>query len=44
MVTIRLCLIVKKEETTLPRCLESVQGLAEEVVIVDCLLYTSICV
>ena len=35
MATISLCMIVKNEETTLPRCLESVQGLAEEVVIVD---------
>ena len=29
MATISLCMIVKNEETTLPRCLESVQGLAE---------------
>ena len=35
MATISLCMIVKNEEATLPRCLESVQGLAEEVVIVD---------
>ena len=35
MATISLCMIVKNEEATLPRCLESVQGLVEEVVIVD---------
>ena len=35
MATISLCMIVKNEEATLPRCLESVQGLAEEIVIVD---------
>lgn len=35
MVTISLCMIVKDEEGTLPRCLSSVQGLADEMVVVD---------
>lgn len=35
MATISLCMIVKNEESTLPRCLESVQGLVEEVIVVD---------
>lgn len=30
-----LCMIVKNEEDTLPRCLESVKGLFDEIVIVD---------
>lgn len=35
MITISLCMIVKNEEDTLPRCLSSVQGLAEELIVVD---------
>ncbi|MBD2869963.1 glycosyltransferase [Paenibacillus arenilitoris] len=35
MVTISLCMIVKNEERVLGRCLESVQGIADEIVIVD---------
>ena len=35
MATISLCLIVKNEETVLARCLESVQGLFDETIIVD---------
>lgn len=35
MVTISLCMIVKDEEVLLPRCLESIQGLVEEVIVVD---------
>lgn len=35
MITISLCMIVKNEEDTLPRCLESVQGIVDEIVIVD---------
>ena len=35
MITVSLCMIVKNEEDTLPRCLESVQGLVEEIIVVD---------
>ena len=35
MITISLCMIVKNEEDTLPRCLASVRGLAEELIVVD---------
>ncbi len=35
MAEISLCMIVKNEEKVLGRCLESVQGLADEIVIVD---------
>ena len=35
MITISLCMIVKNEQDTLPRCLDSVQGLIDEIVIVD---------
>lgn len=35
MVTISLCMIVKNEEETLPCCLESVCGIADEIIIVD---------
>ena len=35
MATISLCLIIKNEETVLARCLESVQGLFDETIIVD---------
>lgn len=33
--TISLCMIVKNEEKTLPRCLESVRGVFDEIVVVD---------
>ena len=33
--TISLCMIVKNEETTLARCLNSVVGIADEIIIVD---------
>jgi glycosyltransferase involved in cell wall biosynthesis len=32
---ISLCMIVKNEEKHLPRCLESVRGLVDEIVVVD---------
>lgn len=35
MVTISLCMIVKDEEATLARCLDSAAGIADEVIIVD---------
>ena len=35
MATISLCMIVKNEETVLARCLDSVQHLADEIIIVD---------
>lgn len=35
MITISLCMIVKNEQDTLPRCLESVKDLADEIIIVD---------
>ena len=35
MATISICMIVKNEEAVLARCLESLKGLAEEIVIVD---------
>ncbi|TNJ66207.1 glycosyltransferase family 2 protein [Paenibacillus hemerocallicola] len=35
MITISLCMIVKNEEDTLPRCLSSVAGIADEIIIVD---------
>ena len=35
MVSISLCMIVKDEETVLARCLDSVQGIADEIIIVD---------
>lgn len=35
MVTISLCMIVKDEEETLGRCLESVKGIPDEIIIVD---------
>ncbi|WP_254438342.1 glycosyltransferase [Paenibacillus sp. DCT19] len=34
-ITITLCMIVKNEENSLARCLDSVNGIADEVVIVD---------
>ncbi|WP_028589696.1 glycosyltransferase [Paenibacillus massiliensis] len=33
--TISLCMIVKNEERTLARCLESVQGIVDELIVVD---------
>ena len=35
MITISLCMIVKDEEDTLPRCLQSVQGLVDEIIVVE---------
>ncbi|MGH4052931.1 MAG: tetratricopeptide repeat-containing glycosyltransferase family 2 protein [Clostridium sp.] len=35
MVTISLCMIVKNEEDVLGRCLDSVQGIVDEIIIVD---------
>lgn len=35
MVSISICMIVKNEERVLARCLDSLQGLAEEIIIVD---------
>ncbi|MEF3307166.1 glycosyltransferase family 2 protein [Paenibacillus sp. GYB003] len=35
MITVSLCMIVKNEADVLARCLESVQGIADEIVIVD---------
>lgn len=35
MTLISLCMIVKNEEKFLPRCLESVQGLVDEIIIID---------
>lgn len=35
MPSISLCMIVKNEERNLPRCLDSVQDLVDEIVIVD---------
>lgn len=35
MVTISLCLIVRNEEKVLSRCLDSVQGIVDEIIIVD---------
>ena len=35
MITISLCMIVRDEEAVLARCLESVRGVADEIVVVD---------
>lgn len=35
MIEISLCMIVRNEEKSLPRCLASVEGLADEIIIVD---------
>ncbi|MFZ2539591.1 MAG: glycosyltransferase [Oscillospiraceae bacterium] len=35
MVSITLCMIVKNEELTIERCLSSVKGIADEIIIVD---------
>lgn len=35
MLTISLCMIVKNEEDTLTRCLESIKGIPDEIIIID---------
>ena len=35
LITVSLCMIVKDEEETLPRCLASVEDLVEEVILAD---------
>lgn len=35
MITISLCMIVKNEEKTIERCLNSIKGIADEIIIVD---------
>ena len=35
MITISLCMIVKNEEDVLARCLSSVQGAVDQIVVVD---------
>ena len=35
MLTISLCMIVKNEEKILRRCLDSIKGLMDEIIIVD---------
>lgn len=35
MIKISVCMIVKNEEKTLPRCLESLKGIADEIIIAD---------
>ena len=35
MITISLCMIVKNEEKVLARCLDSLEGLMDEIIIVD---------
>ena len=35
MITISLCMIVRDEEEVLARCLESVRGIADEIIVVD---------
>jgi glycosyltransferase involved in cell wall biosynthesis len=35
MITVSLCMIVKNEEHTIARCLDSVKGIADEIIIVD---------
>lgn len=35
MISISLCMIVKNEEANLERCLQSVEGIADEIIIVD---------
>ena len=35
MITISLCMIVKNEEAVLARCLDSLKGLMDEIIIVD---------
>lgn len=35
LVTISLCMIVKNEEKVLERCLQSIKGIPDEIIIVD---------
>ena len=35
MITVSLCMIVKNEEQILQRCLDSLAGLMDEIIIVD---------
>ncbi len=35
MITLSLCMIVKNELDTLPRCIESARGIADEIIVVD---------
>ncbi|WP_170955263.1 tetratricopeptide repeat-containing glycosyltransferase family 2 protein [Bacillus cereus] len=35
MITISLCMIIKNEEDTLARCLESVKGIPDEIILID---------
>ena len=35
MVSVSLCMIVKNEEDVLERCLDSVSGLVDEIIVVD---------
>ena len=35
MYSVSLCMIVKNEEAVIGRCLESVQGMVDEIIIVD---------
>ena len=35
MCTISLCMIVKNEESVLARCLDSVRGIPDEIILVD---------
>ena len=35
MATISLCMIVKDEQAVLGRCLDSVQGIVDEIIVVD---------
>lgn len=34
-ITISLCMIVKNEESTIARCLDSIKGIADEIIIID---------
>ena len=35
MVTISVCMIVKNEEAVLARCLDSLKGIADEIIVAD---------
>ncbi len=35
MITLSLCMIVRDEEAVLSRCLDSVRGIADEIILVD---------
>lgn len=41
MISVSLCMIVKNEEDVLERCLKSVAGLVDEIIIVDHRLHRS---